>query len=74
MPLPLAAVLQLLFVKKEGDALEESLDEMYRHFRHYRLELAYEEIRRKTAIEAELATVESIFTPPRIHVLLNVGG
>lgn len=60
--LPLAAVVHILFAKKGGEELQASMDEMFKYFEDYRIELALEEIRRKTDFKAEPATIATIFT------------
>ncbi|WP_414867112.1 hypothetical protein [Pseudomonas donghuensis] len=62
MSLPLAAVVHLLFAKKGGGEIRASLDEMFEYIECYRIELALEEIRRKTDFKAEPATIATIFT------------
>ncbi|RMR41689.1 hypothetical protein ALP86_03881 [Pseudomonas amygdali pv. mori] len=60
--LPLAAVVHILFAKKGGEEVQASMDEMFKYFEDYRIELALEEIRRKTDFKTEPATIETIFT------------
>ncbi|WP_409288488.1 hypothetical protein [Pseudomonas sp. KCJK8927] len=60
--LPLAAIIHILFAKNGGDAISESSEKLYEYFQDYRLELALEEISRKTHAAAEGATIETIFT------------
>lgn len=60
--LPLAAVVHILFAKKGGEEVQASMDEMFKCFEDYRIELALEEIRRKTDFKAEPATIATIFT------------
>lgn len=62
MSLPLAAVLHILFAKSGGEPIRASLEEMFKHYEDYRIELALEEIRRKTGVQTESATIASIFT------------
>jgi hypothetical protein len=60
--LPLAAVIHILFAKNGGEAISESSEKLFGYFQDYRLELALEEITRKTHVAAEAATIETIFT------------
>ncbi|MEE6443726.1 MULTISPECIES: hypothetical protein [Pseudomonas] len=59
--LPLAAIIHILFAKNGGEAISESSEKLYEYFQDYRLELALEEITRKTHVVAEAATIETIF-------------
>ena len=68
MSLPLAAILHILFAKSGGDSVEASLEEMLRYFEDYRIELALEEIRRKTDVKTEPATIATIFSNREIMV------
>lgn len=38
------------------------MEDMFRYFEDYRIELALEALRRRTSVQAEPATIESIFT------------
>ncbi len=58
---PLAAIIHILFAKNGGEAISESLEQLYDYFQDYRLELALEEITRKTHVVAEPPTLETIF-------------
>lgn len=60
--LPLAAIIHILFAKNGGEEISESSEKLYEYFQDYRLELALEEITRKTHVAAEAATIETIFT------------
>lgn len=62
MALPLAAVIHILFAKENTEKLKVSLDEMFDYFKCYHVELALEEIRRKTGFRAEPASIKTIFT------------
>lgn len=62
MSLPLAAIMHILLSKSGGKAVDLSLDEMFRHFEDYRIELGLEELRRKMGLRAEPPTIASIFT------------
>jgi hypothetical protein len=46
--LPLAAIIHILFAKNGGEEISESSEKLYEYFQDYRLELALEEITRKT--------------------------
>ncbi|MBD9634615.1 hypothetical protein [Pseudomonas sp. PDM19] len=62
MSLPLAAIVHILFAKNAGAINEMPLEDLFRHFEDYRLELALEQVRRKTDVKAEPATLATIFT------------
>ena len=62
MSLPLAAIVHILFAKNSGEEIEASMEEMFKNFQDYRIELALEEVRRSTNIKTEPATIASIFT------------
>lgn len=68
MSLPLAAIMHILFAKSGGEAIQASLEEMFMHFEDYRIELALEEIRRKTDLTTEPATIASIFNNRKITI------
>ena len=48
--LPLAAIIHILFAKNGGEEISESSEKLYEYFQDYRLELALEEITRKTHV------------------------
>lgn len=56
------AVLHILFAKNEGAAILETHDGFFDHICNYRIELGLEEIRRKTDMDVEPASVRTIFT------------
>lgn len=62
MSLPLAAIMHILFAKNSDKEIKASMEEIFKHFEDYRIELALEEIRRKTDVKAEPATITTIFT------------
>ncbi|MBA6113519.1 MULTISPECIES: hypothetical protein [Pseudomonas] len=68
MALPLAAIVHILFAKNGGEEISETLEKLYEYFQDYRLELALEEISRKTDVISEPATLESIFTNREVLV------
>lgn len=68
MALPLAAVIHILFAKGRIEKLEVSMEEMFHYFEYYRTELALEEIRRKTDLRAEPASIETIFTNRNVSI------
>lgn len=68
MSLPLAAIIHILFAKNEGLVVEESMEDMFRYFEDYRIELALEVVRRRTSVQAEPATIESIFKDRKIFI------
>lgn len=49
---------------REGaeSTFSKSSEKLYEYFQDYRLELALEEITRKTRVAADAATIETIFT------------
>lgn len=62
MSLPLAAIIHILFAKNGGEAVSYGLEEMFENFQNYRIELALEEINRKTDMKSAPATLQTIFT------------
>lgn len=60
----LAVVIRLLDAKTEERevGIEVPLDKMYSYLQQYRMELALEEVHRKTDIKYEAATLETILT------------
>lgn len=62
MSLALAAIIHILFAKNGDLVMEVSMEDMFRYFEGYRIELALEALRRRTSVQAEPATIESIFT------------
>ena len=62
LSLPLMAVLHILFAKNEGAAISETHDRLFDHLCNYRIELGLEEIRRKTDVSVEPASLEAILT------------
>lgn len=62
LSLPLAAVMHILFVKNSDEKFAVPIDAMLKKIEDYRIELALEEIRRKTDMKTEPATIISIFT------------
>lgn len=68
MSLPLAAVVHILFAKNGGHPLEVLMEKMFQHFEDYRIELALEEVRRKTDFKTEPPTIASIFTDRKVVV------
>ncbi|WP_369989392.1 hypothetical protein [Pseudomonas xanthosomatis] len=68
MSLVLAAIIHILFAKNGGLVTEASMEEMFKYFEDYRVELALEAIRRKTNVQVEPATINSIFTSREVHI------
>jgi hypothetical protein len=68
MSLPLVAIIHILFAKNEGLVVEESMEDMFRYFEDYRIELALEVVRRKTCVQAEPATIKNIFTNRQVRI------
>lgn len=64
MVAPSALIIHILRGKYEScdDAVEVSYEEMFSYFHQYRVEMCLEEIRRKTDIQSDPATLETIFT------------
>lgn len=62
LSLPLLAIIQILCAKNGGQVSEMALTEVFDCLEYYRLELALEDVRRKTDFQAEPATMETIFT------------
>lgn len=68
MSLPLAAVVHILFAKKGEHKVQASMDEILKYFEDYRIELALEEVRRRTDLKAEPATITTIFTNRQVII------
>jgi len=68
MSLPLAAIIHILFAKNDGFVVKESMEDMFRYFEDYRIELALEMVRRKTSVQAEPATIKTIFTNRQVRI------
>ncbi|NYT79079.1 hypothetical protein H0A71_19010 [Alcaligenaceae bacterium] len=68
LSLPLAAVMHILFAKNSDEEFTVPIEAMLKNIEDYRIELALEEIRRKTNIKAEPATIASIFTDRDVMV------
>lgn len=68
LSLPLLAVLHIVFAKNGGKEISISMDKLFEHMQDYRIELALEEVRRKTDVSPEPATLESIFTNRSVEV------
>lgn len=62
LSLPMMAVLHILLAKNKGEAISETYDRLFDHLCNYRIELGLEEIRRKTDMSVEPASLESILT------------
>ena len=62
LSLPFAAVLHILCSKSGGEAITVSQDKLFDHLCDYRIELGLEEIRRKTDLGNEPASLQTIFT------------
>lgn len=57
-----AAILLILDAKRGGKELRVSFDELEKRFQDYRIELALEEVHRRTEVKYEPATLETIFS------------
>ena len=68
MSLPLAAVIHILFAKNSDEEVAVPIEAMLKKIEDYRIELALEEIRRKTDMKTEPATITSIFTDREVMV------
>ncbi|NWF12453.1 hypothetical protein HX785_02040 [Pseudomonas reactans] len=66
LSLPMMAVLHILFAKSKGEAISETHNRLFDHLCNYRIELGLEEIRRKTDVSIEPASLESILTNRRV--------
>ena len=51
-----------------GMLADDLIDKLFEHMQDYRIELALEEVRRKTDVSPEPATLESIFTNRSVEV------
>ena len=54
--------MHILFAKNGGREITESMNKLFDHLQTYRIELALEEIRRKTDVKASPVTIDTIFT------------
>jgi hypothetical protein len=59
---PLALILHLLRGKAGSDEFEVSEDKLFEHFVDYRIEVALEEVNRRSDIKSTSATLATIFT------------
>lgn len=62
LSLVLGALVIILFGKNPGAEVNMPLETIFEHMQSYRLELALEEVRRKTEVKIVPATLETIFT------------
>lgn len=70
--LVVGALLGILFGKNPGAEVTVPLDTMFEYMQSYRLELALEEIRRKTEVKVVPATLETIFTDRDLEFMPSV--
>lgn len=68
MSLPLLALINILFAKNGGQVINIPATEIFEYLEYYRLELALEDVRRKTDVQTEPATLESIFTNRKVTI------
>lgn len=66
---PIALILHILMGKNAGEANYISHDDLYLYFREYQIELALEEVSRRTHIKTEPANLATIFTNRRVEVM-----
>lgn len=59
---PLALIVHLLFAKQGGGQVKLTFDELDRHLVDLRIEVALEQVTRRTNFSASRATVQTIFT------------
>lgn len=57
-----AAILLILDAKRGGKELRVSYEELEKRFQDYRIELALEEVHRRTEVKYEPATLQTIFS------------
>jgi len=67
--LVLGAILHILMGKSRGAEISYSIEQMFDFFMDYRVELALEEVRRKTEIFIGPATLDNIFTNRDVEVI-----
>ena len=67
MSLPLLALIHILFAKNGGHAINIAATEIFDYLGYYQTELALEDIRRKTDIQTNPATMESILTDRNVR-------
>jgi hypothetical protein len=58
----LAAIVNILCAKLGTEGVDMSHEELYQRLQDYRIELALEEVHRKTEVKYEAATLATIFT------------
>ena len=58
----MAAVVTILFAKTGGERLDLSCEEMFSRLQDFRIELAFEEVYRRTEVKYEPATLATVFT------------
>lgn len=61
MSAPLALIIHILTGKTGRSQMEVPIDDLFNHFQNYRIEIALENVSRKTDVKAEPATLETIF-------------
>lgn len=66
---PMALILHILMGKTAGEAPYIPHDDPYLYFREYQIELALEEVSRRTHIKTEPATLATIFINRRVEVM-----
>lgn len=64
----MAAVIHILLAKQGGRKVSVGQNQLFEYFERYRLELALEEVSRRTNIKCESATLNSIFTDRNVQV------
>lgn len=68
---PLALVSHILGAKNEWKEMQLTWEELFEHFKNYRIELALEEIKRRTDMKSTPATLETIFSNRSIEILID---
>lgn len=71
LSIPLAAVIHILLAKNGGKAVSEPLEQVFDYLQSYRIELALEELKRRTEIQTVPASLETIFTNRAVSVRIT---
>jgi hypothetical protein len=62
MAAPLALIVHLLFGKQGGAGVKVAFEELGQYLSDFRIEVALEQVTRRTNVSANRATVQTIFT------------
>lgn len=65
---PLALIGHILTTKNGGKEMSVTWEELFKHFNDYRIEIALEEVSRRTDIKSNPATLETIFSDRDVEI------